>query len=161
MSALQASFAPATVRFFVAGVPEPQGSARGFVVNGRAIITSDNADLKAWRKRVALSYQGEREGPISAPVVVTAEFRFLRPPSVSKRQLYPLGREGDLDKLCRALLDGLAEPVKLLKREGGGETVPLLKDDSLVVDLHARKRYAGPGQQPGVLFEVRVLPGRG
>lgn len=160
MTARQASFAPAVVRFFVPGIPEPQGSASVFMLNGHPRITTANPKLKAWRKQVALAYQGEREGPITSPVIVRAQFRFERPRSVSTHQLYPLGREGDLDKLCRGLLDGLAEPVKLLQREGGGETVPVLRDDVLVVDLHASKRYAGPGQQPGVLVEVEVLPGR-
>lgn len=159
VTAQQAAFAPSVVRFFVPGTAEPQGSARGFVVNGRAVITTDNPHLKAWRKEIAKVCHGMRERPISEPVRVRCQFRFERPPSVPKSRLYPATRP-DLDKLTRGLLDGMCEPVKRGKREGGGETTPLIKEDSLVVDLLANKRYAGPGQQPGVLVEVEVLPGR-
>ncbi len=118
MTALQAAFVPTVVRFEVEGVPEPQGSARGFVVNGRAVITTDNPNLKAWRKTVALAYQPHIAGPISSPVVVRAAFRFPRPPSAPKSRLYP-ATIPDLDKLLRGLLDSLSQPAKLLKREGG------------------------------------------
>ncbi len=60
MTALQAAFVPTVVRFEVEGIPEPQGSARGFVGNGRAGITVDNPDLKAWRREIDRRYRVRR-----------------------------------------------------------------------------------------------------
>ena len=48
------------------------------------------------------------------------------------------GTRPDLDKLARALLDGITGVV--------------VKDDSLVVDLMVGKRY---GEAPGVVVEIR------
>ena len=53
---------------------------------------------------------------------------------------WPTGNHGDLDKLVRATLDGLTE--------GGVWT-----DDKLVVELLARKRFAG-SQPSGAAIEI-------
>lgn len=145
---MNALLTPTRLAFDVIGVPEPQGSSKGFLHRhtGRVIVTSDNPDLKKWRRTIAASCAGLVEAPISEPVIVTLAFRLPRPPSISKRILYPAVRP-DCDKLVRGCLDGLVE---------GG----VLKDDSLVVDIVASKRYAGPGQQPGVHVEIEMLPGR-
>jgi Holliday junction resolvase RusA-like endonuclease len=50
---------------------------------------------------------------------------------------------GDLDKLCRAVLDSLQPTV--------------LTDDSLVVSLTAKKRYETPEFPPGVDIIVEEL----
>jgi Holliday junction resolvase RusA-like endonuclease len=47
----------------------------------------------------------------------------------------------DIDKLCRAILDGL--------QDGG-----LLAEDSRVVTLTATKRYPNPGDPTGVGIDV-------
>lgn len=127
------------LRVFVAGVPVPQGSKK--VVRGRLI--DDNAhELKAWRKSVRTAVEVlhhgeriERDG-----VVVLAEFRMPRPPSV--RRAFPSVRP-DVDKLARAICDALTE-------------ARVWKDDGQVVSLTASKVYS---DRPGVLLRVgRHIP---
>lgn len=123
--------APATqlrgVAFRVLGTPAPQGSKRAFVVKGRAVITEDSKKTKPWRDSIATAAQDAMTGlPIDGAVVVTVTFYFVRPKSVKRP--YP-SVAPDIDKLERALLDGL---------QAGG----VLTDDARVVDLIARKRYA-------------------
>lgn len=75
--------------------------------------------------------------PFPGPVRVSATFLFRRPASVTPGS-YPVGREGDLDKLQRSLGDALT-------------LAGAIKDDRLVVSWLAHKRYAadactyGPG----------------
>jgi Holliday junction resolvase RusA-like endonuclease len=76
--------------------------------------------------RAALEVSGD-DGAFTGPVVVRATF-WLPKPSTVKRWLPTV--PPDLDKICRALLDGL--------EQNGG----VLASDSLVVDLVAAKRYA-------------------
>ncbi len=149
MTALQASFVPTVVRFRVEGIPEPQGSMVPLIsrTTGRAMVKPSNEkNLRRWRKAITTACEGLVEGPISAPVTLRVAFRLPRPPSVAKSRLYPLVKP-DLSKLVRALEDGMVDGR-------------VIEDDALIVDIHASKRYAGPGQQPGVLVEVEVLPGR-
>ncbi|MGI4812092.1 MAG: RusA family crossover junction endodeoxyribonuclease [Janthinobacterium lividum] len=103
----------------------------------RAILTSDNNDLKAYRMAVAYSAkrvlggQSELFAPKHVPVGMRLEFVFERPPSVTKKRLFPVVKP-DLDKLERAVLDSLTQIVYL--------------DDSQVVELTASKVY-GPKAQ--------------
>lgn len=126
------------LRIFVSGDPVPQGSKKGYVVGGRAVIVDDNKDeLKAWRGRVAAAasvhFKGDRidEGP----VVVLLTFGMPRGSSV--RREFPTVRP-DLDKLMRAVLDALTE-------------AGVWRDDAQVIDAYPRKRYS---DRPGV--EIRV-----
>ena len=121
---------PWVVRFTVYGTPVPQGSSKAFVVKGRAIVTSDNKQLRPWRAEVAHAAREAWEGraPLDEPVAVFAFFTLARPASRPKRDKYP-DRKPDLDKLIRGLLDGL--------------TGPLLKDDARVVRLICDKVYVG------------------
>jgi len=76
-------------------------------------------------------------------VALDLEFRLARPPSVDPRKrLYPATKP-DVDKLARAVMDGLAG---------------LLYDhDAQVTDLAARKRYAAPGESPGVVVRATAI----
>lgn len=124
-----------TELYFTAyGIPRPQGSKR-HVGNGRLIEASD---VKPWRLAIARAVEAAFEAsgdstPFSEPVVVTAKFYLPKPKSV-KRFLPSVAP--DLDKLQRALGDGLSV-----------ETPAALLDDSLIVDWHAKKRYAEPGRE--------------
>lgn len=132
-----------SVEFFVAGVPQPQGSKTGYVRGKRAVVVDKNpAKLKPWRAAIAddaANVEVRFEGPTS----VALRFVFVRPASAAKR-MFPSVRP-DVDKLARAVLDGLVS---------GG----LLADDSLVVDLRAVKEY---GDTPGVHVMVGALLGAG
>ena len=132
---------PSKIRFEVRGLPVPQGSARGFVVKGRAIITSDNVGLRGWRGLVADIAQ--RHAPPElwhGPVSVSLEFWLPQPRSrpttvgrgKKKRsvRIWP-DRKPDLDKLVRAVIDSLTNVVFV--------------DDSQVVRIYATKDYGTPG----------------
>lgn len=121
------------VSFVVDGVPIPQGSKTAFVVGRRAVVTDANkAKLKPWREAVKVA-AGEAlrvSGGVSfvGPVRVSVRFAFVRPVSV-KGRVWPSVKP-DVDKLVRAILDGMTDSG-------------LIKDDALVVELVAVKVYAG------------------
>ena len=133
------------VTFFVNGVPQPQGSKTGFVQGGRAVIVDKNPKLlKPWRAeigRVAAAAWAEYGpgSPLDGAVQVKAVFVFERPKSVKRE--HPSVRP-DVDKLARALLDGITDAGAVWK------------DDSQVTRLDVRKRY---GSAPGVLVTVEGI----
>lgn len=131
------------IAFDVLGTPVTQGSARGFVVNGRAVVTHDKRkQLMDWRNAIASAAQacGGQKAERGVPVWVRATFRLQRPQSAPKRIVRPTTKP-DLDKLSRALLDA--------------GTGILWTDDSQVVSLQVVKRFAEPGEALGVYVEVR------
>lgn len=125
--------------FIVYGKPEPQGSARAFVRNGKAIVTSDNKKLRPFRSeltRVALDRAGDASLPLFPDAVtVVLTFFFARPKSAKKRGFPSV--KPDLDKLVRAVLDSL--------------TGVAFRDDAQVVHVTASKLY---GDVEGVRVQV-------
>lgn len=133
--------------FTVHGVPIPQGSHKGFVVNGRAVITQDNKRTRPWRQdmtHAALEAMGDR-APLLGPVQVLVQFVMPRPKAHFRTgrnadQLrdgapkYPAGKP-DVDKLARNLLDSLT-------------AAQVVRDDAQVVHLCAYKVYAGINERP-------------
>lgn len=130
------------ISFFVAGIPQQQGSTRSFVVKGRAVTTSTNKRLKPWRAQVAEAMQAHvtelQEGPWS----VSLEFVMPRTKSMRKRS-EPHVKQPDLDKLVRSVLDS--------------GTGIIWRDDSLVSRIFAKKRYAELGEQSGLKFKARFV----
>lgn len=139
LASAEAPADPMCVAFRVSGKPEPQGSARAFVRGGRAVVTSDNTNLHSWRNLVAHEASKVVTEMLDGPVVVYATFYLLRSKSRPKRELFPAIKP-DLDKLCRSLLDGITHVV--------------IRDDSQVVSLMARKRWADVLTPPGVWVVV-------
>lgn len=127
-------------RFFVAGVPAPQGSMRGFVVGKRAVVTADNTKTKPWRSRVGEEAQAHFDSVIVGPVAITAMFVMPRPVSTPKRTTPPATKKPDLDKLVRASLDSLAGIA--------------FRDDAQVVSITACKRLAEIGEQSGLHIDI-------
>lgn len=127
------------IEIVVRGIPAPQGSKRH--VGGGRMIESSKA-VGPWREAIRAETQramdhGNRP-PLSGPVAIRAWFFLPRP-----KGHYRTGRNAhllrvgapvrpagtpDLDKLARAVLDGLTM--------GGA-----WKDDGQVVELHAGKYY--------------------
>jgi crossover junction endodeoxyribonuclease RusA len=125
----------------VRGIPAPQGSKRH--VGGGRMIESSRA-VGPWREAVRAETQHYFEcgaDTFDGPVVVGVNFYMPRPKSVPKRILWPAKRP-DLDKLARAVLDGLTD---------GGAWF----DDGQVVKLQLAKHYAGEGHPPGCDIEIR------
>ena len=145
---------PVVIR--VSGRPAPQGSKR-HVGNGRMVEMSKA--VGPWREAVRAETQlemwtqGRGGSPLEGPVAVRLRFWLTRPashygtgrnkavvkPSAPQR---PAGRP-DVDKLARAVLDGLTM--------GGA-----FADDSQVVDLQASKWYVTDGDAAGCVITVEV-----
>lgn len=124
------------LEFAVAGDPKPQGSKRGFVTkHGRvALVEQAGRPLKQWRDTVTAAAAAARirekwpaytEGPIGIELVFG-----LKKPLKPK---YPVPAvRPDIDKLVRAVLDGLTD-------------AHLWQDDGQVIELYARKTYSEQG----------------
>jgi len=123
----------------VLGSPVPQGSFK-HVGNGRIIAA--NPKLNAWRQTIADQIATQTAHRlIEAPIRLQLVFTLPRPKSVSRA--LPTARIGDLDKLVRSVMDAIS-----LERY-----CQIIKDDSLVTDLHAAKRYADH-TPPGVTILI-------
>jgi Holliday junction resolvase RusA-like endonuclease len=115
--------------------PQPQGSSRAFVVNGRAVVTSANKNLKPYRQELtetAKVVMGEREKPFAKkhePVAVFMVFYLERPESVPKKRREPVVKP-DLSKLIRSTEDAL--------------TGLMYHDDAQIVRLVCNKYYGSP-----------------
>lgn len=151
----------------VRGNPAPQGSVAAFAIKkggaytGRVGLRSDNPALSAWREAVRAEAQRaaqdrESYGPGEA-VVVEMRFYLARPaghygtgrnagtlrPSAPK---WPMrARSGDLDKLVRAVLDGL---------QAGG----IVDDDARVIGLGGVWKVWADNHWPGAVIWVREAP---
>ena len=124
------------LHWFVEGTPIPQGSKTAMVVNGRAVMFEANKKHKAWRDHVKATV-GSLETPSTNPVRVELMFTFERPKTVKREHM---GVKPDIDKLSRSVLDAIT----------GG----IVKDDSQVIILNARKEY---GDKAGVLIRVMEI----
>ncbi|QFG09456.1 RusA-like Holliday junction resolvase [Mycobacterium phage Yuna] len=156
------------LRMFVPGKPAPQGSKdfKGFAkpgpgqTRGKAILVESSAAVGPWRERLALAaMQAMLEAGLPVldhppgssadrryPVRASLTFVMPRPSGTPKSYTPPAVKRPDLDKLARAVLDGLTDVCWI--------------DDSQVDDMHCRKVLAEIGQQPGCHIRV-ASPGWG
>lgn len=136
-----------SVSFEVFGVAQSKGSARAFIRNGRAIVTTDNPSLKSWESVVRFAAQrviANDPRLFDGALKLSVTFHLPRPASVSvKKRPFPITRP-DLDKACRGCLDPLSGV--------------LFHDDAQVVAIEATKIYtAGPAK--AVITISEVVPG--
>jgi len=139
-----------TITFHVDGEPRPKGSTKAFAVktrNGmRAVVTEDNKRTRPWAALVRDAAQqiigSELAFVRGVPVRLSVVFTLPRPVSLPKRVTAPT-KKPDLDKLARAVKDAL--------------TGVMWQDDSQVVELVVRKRYACGIERPGAIAEVRSI----
>ena len=125
------------VSFFIPGIPIPQGSKKGFIAGKRVVIVDDNAaTLKPWRAVVAKA--ANRGMTLDGPV--HADLLFVMPRPQKPRWDVPAVKP-DIDKLTRAIFDGLTE---------GG----LLADDARVTRMVVEEVYASPISPVGVHVTV-------
>jgi Holliday junction resolvase RusA-like endonuclease len=125
-------------QFVVKGHPAPKGS-RVFLGGSASRESSDGC--KPWVEAIAMSCLGQRPkgvGLLKPPYKVG--LRFVMPRPAGPKYDWP-SADGDLDKLARAVLDGLTQ---------GG----LIVDDRHVVQLDCVKEFAGPGKQTGVSIVI-------
>ena len=147
-----------TVKFNIIGLPAPQGSKtrmpNGAMVEGSS--TSGRARLRDWRSTVAAVAHQQRqlvEVPFDGPVQVTVDFRFPVPksrPASYRKHLLTGEVQGwkptkpDLDKLMRALGDGLVQ---------GG----LIARDELICSWSAHKIEVAEGDWTGAWVIIEAL----
>lgn len=136
------SLLPDQVAFFVPGRARPQGSKRfvGTSKRGRAILIEMSPEVKAWRSDI-VAYAQRTIGPAWVPLdvaVAKLTFWFTRPKSVTRE--YPTVAP-DVDKLARAVFDALT-------------VARVVRDDCVIVDLLARKRYRESDAPAGVHIAV-------
>ena len=117
-------------KFFITGIPAPQGSKNARVVKGRAVMWESSGKQKIWRQAVHLqTIQFMKKNNLNiytTALKIDLVFNLPRPKSVNR--LRPSVKP-DLDKLIRSTCDGL--------KTGG-----LFQDDALIVEIHAEKYYA-------------------
>jgi len=140
------------ISFFVAGEPAPKGSTRSFYVGGKVITTNANRRTKDWQARIATEAQqayspfpcatGTGWVKTDKAVRIVARFLLQRPKSLPKKVVHNIKRP-DLDKLIRAVLDGI--------------TGILIEDDSQVVNITATKQYAQANERHGVLIKLEEI----
>jgi Holliday junction resolvase RusA-like endonuclease len=144
------------IKFVTYCRPQPQGSTRAFIAKGkwgaadRAIVTSDNKNLKPYRDQVtqaAMAALGEAgfQQPMAAkhvPVAVVMDFYLEKPPSVPKKRSLMVVKP-DLSKLVRSTEDSLIGI--------------LYADDAQIVEAVVRKHYGVPER---VEVSVTILEGK-
>lgn len=132
--------------FYVEGIPAPKGSKNCFCRGGRGVVVDVSPErLRKWEGAVAAAVSGSERltGAVSALLL------FVMPKPKTSKNYYPVVPP-DIDKLARAVLDGLVK---------GG----ILADDALIVDLNVGKRYLGDPRIPeydrtGVSIEINSVP---
>lgn len=129
------------IQFTVYGKAETKGSTKSFVIKGRAVTTNDNTKTKDWQTLVAWKAQNNRpERILQGAVGVRLSFFFLRPGSVSAKKRPHHTVKPDIDKITRAVLDGLKGII--------------YKDDAVVVKLAAEKDYGEPQRCEIQVWEI-------
>ena len=136
------------ITFFVAGVPKPAGSKRGFYIPSikRVVITDANPNSKDWKTDVKHEAQRNYSGELwDCPIRLRLTFYVIRPKShlnskgnlKSSAPLRPISKP-DLLKLARGVEDAL--------------TSVIWTDDSRIVEESLTKCY---GPRPGCEVEIK------
>ena len=121
------------IEFQVDGQPQPQGSKNGYLRGGRIVLVESSKNLKPYRLSVAHSAQiaAKAKGWLVIdnirPITVKIVFGMTRGKSV--KRLHPTVKP-DLDKLIRAVLDGITQ------------SGVIWKDDAEVCKIVASKKYS-------------------
>lgn len=144
----------------IVGTPAPKGSMKPLTLpDGRTVVVDDdksNKNLRRWRNLIkkAGTVISRQAGTalISSAVSVEAYFTIARAATGYSSTLdFPwkqLRHHGDLDKLARALLDGITDSE-------------LWTDDAQVCELHAYKGYPNSPGWPGPTqagARIRIWP---
>ena len=124
--------------FYVPGTPAPQGSKRHV---GRGVLIESSKHVGPWRERIAWFAAQNMHSRFTGAVNVRLEFVMPRPKSLPQNRTPAAIKRPDVDKLARACLDAISGIA--------------YEDDSQVVGLHANKRIALPGEQPGCQITIQ------
>ena len=139
--------------FFVAGVPKPAGSKRGFYISNikRVVITDANPNSADWKTDVKHEAQRNYSAELwDGPIFLKLTFNIVRPKSH-----YRSGKNSHLLKDSAPLFPtSKPDALKLARGVEDALTGVVWKDDSLIVDEHLHKRFA---YKPGCKIEVREV----
>lgn len=137
------------IQFFVAGIPQPGGSKRGFLnkKSGRVNIVEDNKRSKDWRSVVAITAAEHIASPLSGALYVRVTFLLPRP----KGHLRTGRRAGELRNSAPEFPTTKPDATKLWRSTEDALKGIAWMDDSQVVAQHIRKEYG----HPGALIEIR------
>jgi len=145
------------LKFFVPGIPVPKGSAKAFVVKGRAVVCQDNAaKQKPWASSISYTAMQEMkfQKPVTGPIAISLCFTMPRPkshygtgsnsaivkPSAPRHHV----SKPDLDKLIRCVKDALTGVV--------------WSDDSQVCQIvYAAKTYETTSRGSGVSISISSI----
>lgn len=145
---------PTRLTVHVIGTPAPQGSKRGFVVNGRAVMVESSKRVKPWRQDVKAAALEALDGrpPLAGPVELAITFLMPRPgyhfrSGARSNELKPnaptyVDKRPDVSKLVRSTEDALTE-------------AGVYRDDAQIAVLTAVMEYADSA--PGAVITVAPL----
>jgi len=143
------------MKFFVEGVPAPQGSKNAFIVRRAfgdfVVVAEASKKVKPWREAVALACVEEMNRAGYMKKFLDREISFI----ISVRFYLPIPKRvptgyphhlkyPDLDKLIRSTLDGITQ------------SGCIWEDDKQVVKIEAEKSYCVPGGQTGAEIEIEA-----
>lgn len=137
------------ITFTVPGLPAPQGSKTPMITPGteKVYLKESSPNLPAWRDCVTLfARRAWKQQPLlkDVPVFVRIEFVLKRPVEFRNKPTPPaIKRVGDLDKLERAVYDGI--------------TGAIIADDCIITSNENSKRIAEPGEPTGAIITVKEL----
>jgi Holliday junction resolvase RusA-like endonuclease len=138
--------------FFVEGKPHPQGSKTPVFRGGKIILIEGKGNgtqlHKKWREAVSCTTEEymKQNGIEEHSGIVRVELRFkIEKPKSKHKRVRAVSVRPDIDKLARAVLDGITS----LKESHG-----IIPDDSHVVQLYAEKFYAYDGEATGVQIDI-------
>lgn len=143
------------ISFFVAGVPKPAGSKRGFFIPKlkRVIITDANPNSKDWKIDVKHAAREAYSGPlIDLPLAVRFTFFIVRP-----KNHFGSGKNASVLKPAAPKFPTCKPDVLKLSR-GVEDAMSgiIYSDDSQIVSERIFKRYS---RTPGVQVEIREETG--
>ena len=111
---------------WVPGKPQPQGSKKGFIINGKVVLVESAKGLKPWREKIRTAItHANNYRQLTGAVHVSVSFYFKQAKTNNKKSHT---QKPDIDKLIRACLDSFSGTV--------------IKDDSQVVSISAWKHWA-------------------
>lgn len=122
-----------TIDFKIFGTPKPQGSKKAFMAGGKAMMAEAGGGAHAqWRNAVAeaahqnVPFGGRLDGRLVVRLVFWFPMPASRPKAIKAIGKCPKTTAPDIDKLQRAVLDGLM---------AGG----LIRDDATIFRIEAQK----------------------
>lgn len=126
------------IEFVIAGVPAPQGSK----TRTKWGVREDNPATKPWRSAVAWEATAAMQGVelMTGPVALDVTFFFPRPKSHYRTGKHAGQLKLDAPIHCTTKPDA----DKLLRAIGDAITGIVVRDDSQIVRIHARKLYGTP-----------------